>query len=66
MKTPALEQALNPINRLAAMAKKDYEDSLKDHELNKVVYAAQRKALKDDLEAKAKQIAKEGGSVSEL
>jgi len=66
MKTPALEQALKPIKRLAAMAKKDYEDSLKDHELNKVVYAAQRKALKDDLEAKAKQIAKEGGPVSEL
>jgi hypothetical protein len=66
MKTPALEQALKPIKRLEVMAKKDYEDSLKDHELDKVVYAAQRKALKDDLEAKAKQIAKEGGSVSEL
>jgi hypothetical protein len=66
MKTPALEQALKPIKRLAVMAKKDYEDSLKDHELDKVVYAAQRKALKDDLEAKAKQIAKEGGPVSEL
>jgi hypothetical protein len=58
MKTPALEQAIKPIKRLAALAKEAFELDLQEHDLDKAVFAAQRKALKDNLEAKAKQVAK--------
>ena len=66
MKTPALEAALKPIKRLAAKAKIDYEDALKNHDFDKVIYAAQHKALKETLQAKAKELTLDKGSADDL
>ena len=66
MKTPALEAALKPIKRLAAKAKIDYEDALKNHDFDKVMYAAQHKALKETLQAKAKELTLDKGSADDL
>jgi putative DNA primase/helicase len=66
MKTPALEAALKPIKRLAAKAKIDYEDTLKNHDFDKVIYAAQHKALKETLQAKAKELTLDKGSADDL
>jgi len=66
MKTPALEAALKPIKRLAAKAKTEHEDALKDHEFDKVIYAARHKALKEVLQTKAKDLASKKGSVDDL
>jgi hypothetical protein len=57
MKTPALEQAIKPIKRLAALAKEAYEEDLKNHDLDKMVAVAEKGALKKQLEEKAKQVA---------
>ena len=56
MKTPALEQAIKPIKRLAALAKEAYEEDLKNHDLDKMVAAAEKGVLKKQLEEKAKQV----------
>jgi hypothetical protein len=66
MKTPALEAALKPIKRLAAKAKIDYEDALKNHDFDKVIYAAQHKALKETLQAKAKELTLDNASADDL
>jgi hypothetical protein len=66
MKTPALEAALKPIKRLAAKAKIDYEDALKNHDFDKVIYAAQHKALKETLQAKAKELTLDKDSADDL
>jgi Protein of unknown function (DUF3987) len=66
MKTPALEAALKPIKRLAAKAKTDYEEALKNHDFDKVIYAAQHKALKETLQAKAKELTSNKGSADDL
>jgi hypothetical protein len=66
MKPPALEAALKPIKRLAAKAKIDYEDALKNHDFDKVIYAAQHKALKETLQAKAKELTLDKGSADDL
>jgi hypothetical protein len=66
MKTPALEQAIKPMKRLAALAKEAYDEALEEHDLDKAVFAAQRKALKDNLEAKAKEVAKNQSPRAEL
>src|SRR5215203_2872870 len=57
MKTPALEQAIKPIKRLAALAKEAYEEALKQHDLDKMVAAAEKGAFKKELEDKAKKVA---------
>src|SRR5215217_6825223 len=57
MKTPALEQAIKPIKRLAALAREAYEEALKQHDLDKMVAAAEKGAFKKELEDKAKKVA---------
>src|SRR5215217_2435036 len=66
MKTPALEQAIKPAKRLAASAKEDYEEALKQHDLDKMVATAEKHALKKQLEDKAKKVASGGASRSEM
>jgi hypothetical protein len=56
MKTPALETTLKPIKRLAARAKTEHEEALKDHEFDRALYAARHKALKEALQSKAKEL----------
>jgi len=56
MKTPALETTLKPIKRLAAKAKTEHEEALKDHEFDRALYAARHKALKEALQSKAKEL----------
>jgi putative DNA primase/helicase len=56
MKTPALETTLKPIKRLAAKAKTEHEEALKDHEFARALYAARHKALKEALQSKAKEL----------
>ena len=57
MKTPALEQVVNPVKRLAAEAQEAHQEALKTHELDAMVAEAERGALKKKLEATAKKIA---------
>jgi hypothetical protein len=57
MKTPALEQVVKPVKRLAAEAQEAYQDALKAHELDMMVAEAERGALKKKLEVTAKEVA---------
>jgi hypothetical protein len=66
MKTPALEQAIKPIKRLAALAAEDHEEALKQHELDKMVAAAEHTALRKQLEDKAKKVAAGDAPRSEM
>jgi Protein of unknown function (DUF3987) len=66
MKTPALEQAIKPTKRLAALAAEAYVEDLKRHDLDKMVAAAEKAALKKQLEDKAKQVAAGGTPRSEM
>jgi hypothetical protein len=66
MKTPALEQAIKPIKRLAALAKEAHLEAVKTHELDKMVAAAEKGALKKQLEDKAKAVASGGVPREEL
>ena len=66
MKTPALEQTTKPTKRLAARAARDHEEALKQHELDKMVAAAEKSALKKQLEDKAKKVAAGDAPRSEM
>jgi putative DNA primase/helicase len=66
MKTPALEQTIKPTKRLAARAARDHEEALKQHELDKMVAAAEKSALKKQLEDKAKKVAAGDAPRSEM
>jgi hypothetical protein len=66
MKSPALEAAIKPTKRLAALAKEAYEEALKAHEIDKMVAAAEKGALKKQLEDKAKAVASGNVARSEM
>jgi hypothetical protein len=57
MKTPALEQAIKPVKRLAAEAQEAHREALKAYELDAMVAEAEKAALKKELEGTAKQVA---------
>lgn len=57
MKTPALEQALKPVKRLAIEARDEYEEASKEHALDAMIADAEKAALKKRLEVTAKQVA---------
>ncbi|HEX2108048.1 MAG TPA: DUF3987 domain-containing protein [Rubrobacteraceae bacterium] len=57
MKTPALEQVVKPIKRLAAEAGEAYEDTLKRYALDVMVTEAEKTALRKKLEATAREVA---------
>jgi Protein of unknown function (DUF3987) len=66
MKTPALEQAIKPVKRLAAEAQETHEKTLKEHGLDLMVVEAERSALKKKLEATAKKVAAASASRGNL
>ena len=66
MKTPALEQAIKPVKRLAAEAQEAHEKTLKEHGLDLMVVEAERSALKKKLEATAKKVAAASASRGDL
>ena len=66
MKTPALEQAIKPVKRLAAEAQEAHEKMLKEHGLDLMVVEAERSALKKKLEATAKKVAAASASRGDL
>lgn len=66
MKTPALEQAIRPVKRLAAKAQEAHEEAIREHDLDLMVVAAERGALKKKLEATAKKVASGGASRGNL
>lgn len=66
MKTPALEQVVKPVKRLAAEAQEAHRDALKTHELDMMVAEAERGALKKKLEVTAKKVASGEGSRGNL
>lgn len=66
MKTPALEQVVKPLKRLAAEAQEAHQGALKDHGLDLMVAEAERTALKKKLEATAKKVASGEGSRGNL
>jgi hypothetical protein len=66
MKTPALEQAIKPVKRLAAEAQEAHERTLKEHGLDLMVVEAERSALKKKLEATAKKVAAASASRGDL
>ncbi len=57
MKTPALEQVIKPVKRLAAEAQEAHQEALKAHALDVMVAEAEKAALKKKLEATAKKVA---------
>jgi hypothetical protein len=66
MKTPALEQVVKPVKRLAAEAQEAHQEALKAHGLDVMVAEAERTALKKKLEATAKKVATGGASRGNL
>ena len=66
MKSPALEQAIKPVKRLAAEAQEIHEEALKEHGLDLMVVEAERSALKKKLEATAKKVAAASASRGDL
>lgn len=66
MKTPALEQAIKPIKRLAAEAQEAHEKAIKEHGLDLMVVEAEKGALKKKLEATAKKVAAASASRGDL
>src|SRR5215212_2928860 len=66
MKSPALEQAIKPIKRLAAEAQEAHEKALKEHGLDLMVVEAERSALKKKLETTAKKVAAASASRGNL
>jgi hypothetical protein len=66
MKSPALEQAIKPVKRLAAEAQEAHEKALKEHSLDLMIVEAERSALKKKLEATAKKVAAASASRGDL
>ncbi len=66
MKTPALEQVVKPVKRLAAEAQETHEKAIKEHGLDMMVVEAERSALKKKLEATAKKVAAASASRGDL
>jgi Protein of unknown function (DUF3987) len=62
MKTPALEQAIKPLKRLAAQAKEAYEAATADHEIDKMASAAEKSALKKQMEEAARKAIADKGA----
>lgn len=62
LKTPALEEALKPVNRLVAKAREAHADALKSWQFDQMVHDARRDKLRDDI----KKIVKEGGDAGGL
>jgi len=54
MKTPALQEALKPLAKLEAEAKRQFDEAMKDYEAEKEIYKAQKEALKNEMLQAAK------------
>jgi hypothetical protein len=57
---------VKPVKRLAALAKEAHEANLKNHDIDKMVAAAEKGAYKKQLEDKAKAVASGGVSRKEM
>ncbi len=66
MKTPAMEQVINPVKRLAAEAREAHQDALTRHALSVMVAEAEKTALKKKLEATAREVAADKKSRGDL
>ncbi len=66
MKTPALEQVVKPVKRLAAKAQEAHQEALKSYELDVMVAEAERAGLKKELDNTAKKVASGGASRGNL
>ncbi len=66
MKTPALEQIVKPVKRLAAEAQEAHQEALKSYELDVMVAEAEKAGLKKELEATAKKVASGAASRGNL
>jgi hypothetical protein len=66
MKTPALEQVIRPVKRLAAEAQNAYEEAVKKHELDMMVVSARRDAMQKKLKDTAKKVAESQASAGNL
>ncbi len=54
-KTPAVSEALRPLNRLEFDARKEHETALKNHEITQAVAKAKAEGAKDRLKSEAKK-----------
>jgi hypothetical protein len=66
MKTPALEQVIKPVKRLAAEAQDAYQEAIKKHELDMMVVSARRDAMQKKLKETAKKVAESQASTGNL
>ena len=66
MKTPALEQAIKPVKRLAAEAQEVHQAALKKHELDMMVVSARRDAMQKKLKDTARKVAASKASTGNL
>ncbi|HEX5731676.1 MAG TPA: DUF3987 domain-containing protein [Blastocatellia bacterium] len=54
LKSPALEEALKPLKRLAIKAREDYQQAMKDWEIDRITTDAKKDKLKDDIKKTVK------------
>jgi hypothetical protein len=66
MKTPALEQVIRPVKRLAAEAQEAYQEAVKKHELDMMVVSARRDAMQKKLKDTARKVAESQASTGNL
>jgi hypothetical protein len=66
MKSPALEETINPLERLEAEAKDDHDQAFDDWEADNEAYKAKREAIKGDMATAAKGKAKQGEKVPDM
>ena len=58
LKTPALQEALKPLRRLAARAFEQYEKEIRDHDISEMLRAQEKKLVEDEIKKDLK-----GGNV---
>lgn len=54
LKSPALEEALKPLKRLAIAAREEYRQAMKDWEIDRITAEAKKDKLKDDIKKSIK------------
>ncbi len=54
LKSPALDEALKPLKRLASEARSEYEQAMKDWKLDRITAEAKKDKLKDDVKKAVK------------
>ncbi|UVT20559.1 MAG: DUF3987 domain-containing protein [Nitrospira sp.] len=66
LKTPAISEAMKPLEKLESLAKQAYDEALKKHDAEVEAFKAQKEALQADMRKVAKGIGKPGKNMDDI